>query len=59
MFVDSFMEFLAMGGYAFYVWSSFAITAVLLLGIVLWSNRQFKNTQAQVLKRARQPRSTP
>ncbi|GAA3538506.1 heme exporter protein CcmD [Zobellella aerophila] len=34
---DSLSAFLAMGGYGFYVWLSFAVTLVALLGLVLAS----------------------
>ena len=33
--MDSVMEFLRMGGYAFYVWSSYALVA-LALALTLW-----------------------
>lgn len=54
--VTSLLEFFAMGGYAFYVWTSYALTAVLLVGIVGWSARQLKSTQQRTFRRARQPR---
>lgn len=34
---ESFSDFLHMGGYAFYVWISFAVTLVVMLGIVIES----------------------
>jgi len=43
-----------MGGYAFFVWSSYSLTALLLIGVVLWSSFQFKKTRAQAFKRAMQ-----
>jgi heme exporter protein D len=30
-------EFFHMGGYAFYVWSAYGITAVFLIGFVVWT----------------------
>ena len=40
-------EFLAMGGYAFYVWGAYGLTAVVLLGnaVVVWRwlRRQRRN----------------
>ena len=33
-------EFLAMGGYAFYVWTSYAIATVVLLGNVWYARSQ-------------------
>jgi heme exporter protein D len=32
--------FLAMGGYGFYVWGSYAVTALLLAAEVLWLRRR-------------------
>ena len=37
------MDFLHMGGYAAYVWSSFALTAAVLLINIISARRQFKN----------------
>ena len=35
MHFASFSDFMAMGGYAFYVWLSFGLTALCLVGIVM------------------------
>lgn len=35
-------EFFAMGGYAFYIWGSFGVTAILLLGEVILVRRQHR-----------------
>ncbi|WP_395948780.1 heme exporter protein CcmD [Aeromonas mytilicola subsp. aquatica] len=35
MHFASFSDFMAMGGYAFYVWLSFGLTALCLVGIVI------------------------
>ncbi|MDP3617924.1 MAG: heme exporter protein CcmD [Rhodoferax sp.] len=40
---NSVSEFLAMGGYAFYVWSSFGLTAAVVVGEVLLLRAQRKN----------------
>ena len=37
MHFDSFSDFLAMGGHAFYVWWSYGITFALLIGLTLVS----------------------
>ncbi|RXJ72941.1 heme exporter protein CcmD [Veronia nyctiphanis] len=37
MHFDSFSDFLAMGGYAYYVWAAFGITFVSMVGVVLSS----------------------
>lgn len=45
MHFQSFSEFLAMGGYGFFVWLSFGITYVLLLGLIavsVYQQKQFK-----------------
>lgn len=40
---NSVSEFFAMGGYAFYVWGSFGLTAVVVAGEVLLLRAQRKN----------------
>lgn len=39
-------EFLAMGGYAAFVWPSFGVTAVVLVGLWLQSARALKQAEA-------------
>ena len=41
---NSLSEFFAMGGYAFYVWLSFGVSALLLLGLVWLSKQQHQQT---------------
>lgn len=41
-------EFLAMGGYAAYVWSAFAIAAILLVGLFLQSRRTVLRRAAEL-----------
>lgn len=50
-------EFFAMGGYAFYVWTSYAIAFLLLAGIVVWAQRTLRQTKTLTFKRARQTRT--
>lgn len=45
---DSFSDFIAMGGYGFYVWLSFGTCALILLGILLSSLRDKKQILASV-----------
>ena len=52
--MSSLAEFLHMGGYAFFVWSSYALTTVCLVGIVIWSSIQFRKTRERTFKRALQ-----
>lgn len=55
--MNSFDEFLAMGGYGFYVWTSYAIVfVVLLLNVVLplMQRKQFLRDLALKQKRAKQ-----
>ena len=43
MTFNSFAEFLAMGGYAFYVWTSYGLTLVVLLAniiVPIWQRKQ-------------------
>ena len=45
---DSFSDFIAMGGYGFYVWLSFGTCALRLLGILFSSLRDKKQILASV-----------
>lgn len=45
---DSFSDFIAMGGYGFYIWLSFGTCALILLGILLNSLRDTKRIMASV-----------
>lgn len=43
MMFNNFAEFLAMGGYAFYVWGSYGLTLIVLLAniiIPIWQRKQ-------------------
>lgn len=57
MYFDSFSDFLAMGGYASYVWSSFGITLISM--VILWAasirrgRALLKEVQAKVERQAR------
>ena len=48
MHFDSFSDFIAMGGYGFYVWLSFGTCALILLGILVNSLRDTKRIMASV-----------
>jgi len=39
-------EFLDMGGYAAFIWSCFIVSAVLLVGLLVVSQRQSKSIEA-------------
>lgn len=43
--VNSFREFLAMGGYAAYVWPAFGVTAVVMIGLVVGSVRALRRDE--------------
>ena len=43
---DSLSDFIAMGGYGFYVWLSFGTCALILLGILVSSLRDTKHIMA-------------
>ncbi|WP_372763056.1 heme exporter protein CcmD [Pseudoalteromonas sp.] len=45
---DSFADFIAMGGYGFYVWLSFGTCALILLGILFSSLRETKQIMTSV-----------
>ena len=40
--MTGFSEFLAMGGYAFYVWSAFGLSFLLIVSILVWSSHEQK-----------------
>ncbi|MDX1678068.1 heme exporter protein CcmD [Arsukibacterium sp.] len=45
MYFQSFSDFLAMGGYGFFVWLSFGLTYLLLTGLIaisMYQQKQFK-----------------
>ncbi|MFK8078952.1 MAG: heme exporter protein CcmD [Granulosicoccus sp.] len=43
-----------MGGYALFVWSSYGLTTLCLLGVVLWSFFKHRKIREQSFKRALQ-----
>lgn len=45
-------EFLAMGGYAFYVWTSFGLTFVVMAAVVLSTRLQRRRVVATVKRKA-------
>ena len=51
-------EFFHMGGYAFYVWSSYAITLVVLVLNVVVPMRNRRKILAAIARRARRARRT-
>ncbi len=51
-------EFFHMGGYAFYVWTSYAIALVVLLLNVLAPMRRRRNLLAAIARRIRRARRT-
>ena len=52
--MKSLQEFFAMGGYAAYVWSSYALAAVVLAGNVVQALRREKQVLRALSARARQ-----
>ena len=46
--MDSISEFLGMGGYAGFVWPAFAITAVVLIGLLIASLRTLRMREAEL-----------
>ena len=41
-------EFFAMGGYGFYVWSSYGVVALCLIGEVVWVRRRQRTIVSRV-----------
>ena len=57
MHFASLSDFLAMGGYAFYVWLSFGLTALCLVGIVMSTRLKTRNLLGELRnKQAREAR---
>ncbi|BBQ54129.1 heme exporter protein CcmD [Aeromonas jandaei] len=57
MHFASFSDFLAMGGYAFYVWLSFGLTLVCLIGIVISTRMKTRSLLGELRsKQAREAR---
>ncbi len=52
----SFSEFLDMGGYAFYVWSSYGITLIVLVANVVGPLRLRRKLLADITRTARRAR---
>ncbi len=56
------VEWLAMGGYGAYVWTSFVLTVGLLLGLLWHSHRLARRREAELAElrsRLREPRPRP
>jgi heme exporter protein CcmD len=45
------MEFLQMGGYAKYVWPSYAITFAVVGLNIIWARRSYARARAEALRR--------
>ena len=48
--MDNFSDFLAMGGYAAYVWPAVGLTLVVLVGFVVTSVRRLRRPRRQLAK---------
>jgi heme exporter protein D len=46
--IESIQEFLAMGGYAGFVWPAYALAAIVLVGLLAISLRQLRNAEAEL-----------
>jgi heme exporter protein CcmD len=45
------MKFFAMGGYALYVWPSYALTAVAVILNILWARSALRTARQEALRR--------
>ncbi|MCK6411596.1 MAG: heme exporter protein CcmD [Azonexus sp.] len=50
---NSFGDFIAMGGYGFYVWGSFGLTVAIMAIEPVLVGRRLKNTQARLKRQLR------
>jgi heme exporter protein D len=41
-------EFLSQGGYAFYVWTSYGLSALALAGLAIWVVAEWRQAQARL-----------
>jgi len=48
----SWSEFFHMGGYAFYVWTSFGLALIVLMGNVMWAVNRKRQVLRQLKRRA-------
>ena len=46
--MDAIKTFFAMGGYAAFIWPAFAVTAAIMLGLLLQSRRRWRAAQAEL-----------
>lgn len=57
MHFASFSDFMAMGGYAFYIWLSFGLTLVCLVGIIISTRMKTRSLLGELRsKQAREAR---
>lgn len=52
-------DFIAMGGYAKYVWTAFGISLVMLVATIWLSKRNLAQTRKRVLRKIRATEGTP
>ena len=50
-------EFFAMGGYAFYVWSSYALAVVVMVGNVLIARHRHKEQLGRIARKLKRERA--
>lgn len=50
---DNFASFLDMGGYGFYVWLSFGVSAALIVLLIISSNLANKSTREQIARQVK------
>jgi heme exporter protein D len=56
--MDTVREFFHMGGYAFYVWSAYGVTFVVLLANVIVPVMRARELRARLARQARMERSS-
>jgi len=50
LYFQTFQDFIDMGGHGFFVWTSYAVTFVGLVGYFVYSSRLNKSNQKQLVK---------
>jgi heme exporter protein D len=52
-------QFLAMGGYAAFVWPAYAVTFIVLIGNVIAASRSHRRAMQEARRRSRTAQSAP
>lgn len=57
--MNSAASIFAMGGYGFYIWTSYAVTALVILCLFVWSHWGLRNAEKREAQLGRRQRRKP